>query len=418
MRQVLNRARSQFGRRVRQINRLVRTEGLTGFTNRLRTYVVRHIRPRTEPWPVKRTDVLAADIARPMEWREPAVKPNDPISINWVMIAPGPGSGGHATIFRIIRYLEEHGYNNKVYIYDPYVSDHEYFTSIIRENYGFHGTVRRVEDGLEDAHAIVATGWETAYPVYNATAAGKRYYFVQDFEPYFYPVSSFGVLAKNTYRMGFHAITAGQWLSQKLTTEFGMSSSFFEFGCDTRVYRLEADGKRDGVAFYYRPAASRRGSEIALMAIEKFASRRPDVRLHFYGSEARGLPFSIVNHGIVSPAQLNDIYNQCFCGLSLSLTNVSLVPHEMLAAGCIPIVNDADHNRIVLQNDYVRYVALDPHAIAGELERVVAMHDFESVSRSGAASVRSLSWNAAGEKVDSIFRETLLKTGAKAFAAS
>lgn len=37
-------------------------------------------------------------------------------------------------------------------------------------------------------------------------------------------------------------------------------------------------------------------------------------------------------------------------GLTLSLTTVSLVPLEMLAAGFIPVVNDADHSRIVLAN--------------------------------------------------------------------
>jgi hypothetical protein len=35
-------------------------------------------------------------------------------------------------------------------------------------------------------------------------------------------------------------------------------------------------------------------------------------------------------------------------GLVLSATNMSLVPYEMLAACCIPVVNDAEHNRCVL----------------------------------------------------------------------
>lgn len=60
-------------------------------------------------------------------------------------------------------------------------------------------------------------------------------------------------------------------------------------------------------------------------------------------------PFRCVDHGLASPTELNAIYNCCFAGLSLSLTNVSLVPLEMLAAGCIAVVNDAAHNRIVLE---------------------------------------------------------------------
>ena len=95
------------------------------------------------------------------------------------------------------------------------------------------------------------------------------------------------------------------------------------------------------------------------------------------------LPFKFVNHGLVTPAKLNEIYNRCFAGLSLSLTNVSLVPHEMLAAGCIPVVNDADHNRMVLDNPHVRYAAPTPHSLAAALEAVVNMPDFEAVSKAG-----------------------------------
>jgi hypothetical protein len=44
---------------------------------------------------------------------------------------------------------------------------------------------------------------------------------VQDFEPYFEPVGSYSTFAENTYRFGFHGITLGEWLSKKLTNEYG-----------------------------------------------------------------------------------------------------------------------------------------------------------------------------------------------------
>ena len=72
--------------------------------------------------------------------------------------------------------------------------------------------------------------------------------------------------------------------------------------------------------------------------------------IHLYGEPAGRLPFAATEHGLLPPEQLNTLYNRCIAGLVLSATNVSLVPHEMLAAGCIPVVNDAEHNRIVLDN--------------------------------------------------------------------
>ena len=41
----------------------------------------------------------------------------------------------------------------------------------------------------------------------------RRLYFVQDYEPYFYATSSESMLAENTYRFGFTAITATDTLA-------------------------------------------------------------------------------------------------------------------------------------------------------------------------------------------------------------
>jgi O-antigen biosynthesis protein len=253
----------------------------------------------------------------------------------------------------------------------------------------------------------VATSWATAYPVFNSRCTGKRFYFVQDFEPYFHAVGALSFLAENTYRMGFHAITAGRWLAQKLSGEFDMPTDFFDFGCDLSRYHRLQNTQRTGVVFYARPEAARRGFELGLMAIEMFAARHPEIEIHFYGAKMGELPFRFVDHGRITPEELNHIYNRCYAGLSLSLTNVSLVPHEMLAAGCVPIVNDAPHNRIVLDNDFVRYVPPYPQALAAELEALLLTSDFDALSRAAAASVRSATWDDAGAQVDGIFRRVL-----------
>jgi glycosyltransferase involved in cell wall biosynthesis len=186
-----------------------------------------------------------------------------------------------------------------------------------------------------------------------------------------------------------------------------MTTDFFDFGSDSSHYNLSNHAHRSGVVFYARPEAARRGFELGLMAIKLFAARRPDVPIHFYGDRIRRLPFRFTDHGRISPPQLNEIYNRCNAGLSLSMTNVSLVPHEMLAAGCIPVVNDAPHNRAVLNNPFVRYVPPYPAALAMELERLVSMSDFPSIARAASASVHSATWEDAGSKVDSILRRAL-----------
>ena len=362
---------------------------------------------RTIDWEVMPEDLAAADLASPFA---PPVLPlgeSEPIRVNWVVEPPGRHSGGHTTVFRVVRYLEAHGYINRIYFYNPHMGDHAYFKRIARDYYSLTCPIDDVRDGMTDAHAVVATAWQTAYPVFNARSAGKRFYFAQDYEPYFYPRGSNTVFAENTYRMGFHGITAGRWLAEKLTAEFGMPADHFPFGCDTEKYRVQPGSSRSGIAFYARIGNARRGLELGLLALQLFAQRQPDCDIHLCGERIEDLPFKRINHGLVSPAQLNEIYNCSFAGLSLSLTNVSLVPYEMLSAGCIPVVNEAEHNRIVLDNPHVRYAEPTPQALAAALEDIVTAANFADLSSRGAESVVSVSWYDASAAVESIFERTL-----------
>jgi hypothetical protein len=79
----------------------------------------------------------------------------------------------------------------------------------------------------------------------------------------------------------------------------------------------------------------------------------------------------------------------------------------MLAAGCIPVVNDGVQNRIVLDNPLVHYVPPYPEAMAAELESVMTSDDFDSLSRAASGSVSLTTWDDAGAKVDEILRRVL-----------
>lgn len=393
----------EFARRGRQAARIVGDGGPRGLAERALAKAVKSLPATPEIPEVRREDVLGADLTNP-----PAValadRADDRLTMNWVMSPPGPGSGGHTTIFRLMAYLEGQGHRNRIYLYDVHGGDAEYYEAEIRDYYpNVAAPVHDVADGFEPAEFQIATSWASAYPVYRSSAPGIRGYLVQDFEPWFYAHSASAALAENTYRMGFHAITAGRWLAEKLRDDYGMSTDHFDFGCDTSRYRLENVGSRNGVVFYARRTAGRRAFELGVLALELFSERNPDVELHFYGEKIGKLPFEFIDHGLVTPDELNSIYNRCFAGLSLSMTNVSLVPHEMLASGCIPVVNDEDHNRIVLDNEYVRYAPASPHELVCALEAAEQTYsdpvDPELV-RVVSDSVKDASWEVAGRQVE------------------
>jgi O-antigen biosynthesis protein len=398
--------RTQLGRRTRQFRELLAKEGPKGITDRVRRVASEWIAPAEDIFPVRREDVMAADLLRPYQAPVPQVIVGRPLVTNWVTTPGGPGSGGHTTLFRLIRYLESHGYVNRVYFYDVYGADLSYYESFVRNYYRFQGTIARVDQGMDDANLVVATSWPTAYPVYNSRCAGKRFYLVQDFEPYFYPAGSISLLAESTYRMGFHGLSIGECYAKKLRSEYGMTVETFKYGCDVSEYRASRD-PRSGIVFYARRETARRGIELGLMALEIFAARNPGVPIHIYGDKIGRRNFRFTDHGHVSPAQLNGIYNHCYAGLTLSFTNVSLVALEMLAAGCIPVVNDTIEVRTDLNNPFVRYTPAYPIALAEQLEAVILEPEFAALSQAAATSVQSITWDEAGASLDAILRRAL-----------
>jgi len=264
-------------------------------------------------------------------------------------------------------------------------------------------------EGLEDCDAVFAPSWPTAYPVFNLKTRAKKFYFVQDFEPYFFPASSESVLAENTYRFGFYGITAGRWLTEKLNTDYGMSCDHYEFGSDSGRYHFKNQEKRKSIFFYARPVTPRRGFEFGVLALELFHRRHPEYEIHFAGWDVSGLKFSFpfVNHGVMKLTELDGLYNDCAAALVISFTNMSLLPLELLSAGCIPVVNDAPNNTLVSANPYISYTQSSPSAMADALCAVVERADQVEYARKAAASVQNLSWDDSGAKFEAILKREL-----------
>ena len=357
--------------------------------------------------PVDRADLQRAAEIAAAGWLPPPplhAESGEPLIIAWVCGPPAPGSGGHTTMFRIVSALEQAGHRCVLYLRDEHGWDLQPHERAIRSWWPWiRAEVRDAAEGIDDAHAIFATAWETAYSVLASPARGARLYLVQDFEPAFYPAGSESLLAEATYRFGFHGVTAGRWLADRLERDYEMPSDYFDFGRDL-TYALSASvptEERTGVCLYARPGTPRRAYELAVLALDLFAEWHPEVDIHLYGLEGKRLPFKAVNHGLQTPEQLNDLYNRSIAGLVLSATNVSLVPYEMLAAGCIPVVNDAEHNRVVLANDYVSYSAATPFELAGTLSALVErpLHERRTVAEAAAASIHDASWDDAGAAV-------------------
>jgi len=315
----------------------------------------------------------------------------------WIIPPPGKGSGGHINIFRFIQSLEKAGYDCTIYIYNSGESTGiKQAQEIINESYpAVRARLISIDkdNSISEHTAFFATSWETAYVLQSFEFPCKKFYFVQDFEPYFYPKGSFYALAENTYKMGFSAVTAGRWLSKKLEREYGMTADYYDFGYDQDLYRLtNYNDERNEVLFYVRPYTERRGFEMGIIALRMFHEKHPDVTINLAGWDVSdydlGFPYN--NLKTLKPSELPELYNRCAAALVLSYTNMSLLPIELLACGTVPVINNDENNRIVDQDSYFAYCNNTPVEIAEVLSSTLTASKSKDYAKKAADSVKEL----------------------------
>lgn len=308
-------------------------------------------------------------------------------NIAWFVPALLKGGGGHRTIFQNITALIQDGYHCDVYIGDFNRHTPQELYNMINEYYGeFHGDVfADWNNPLKEYDCVVATSWNSA-PIVNKINCLKKAYFIQDFEPYFYPVGSTYIEAENTYKYGFYGITIGKWLSHKMQEEYHLQTDFFPFCADLNVYKkLDNIKKENAICFIFQPDKPRRCDTIALKALQIVKAKMPNVKIYLYGS----VP-SVINNleveqlGIISVAECNELFNKCMVGLCMSASNPSRTPFEMMAAG-LPVVELYRENNLYdFPDEGVILADSEPEAIANALLTILENSEMQDkMSKAG-----------------------------------
>lgn len=341
--------------------------------------------------------LLAEDVADSRLLPEPLapkVMPTNGLDIAWICTPPSPGSGGHTTLFRMVQGLHERGHRCTVLLYNRHGADLRKCISVIRQNWPeLHASIMAVPDRITDYHACVASSWETAHVLATrGRSIGKRVYFVQDYEPFFYPHGSMYALAEDSYRFGFEHIALGNMTSALLEREIGVRATVVPFGCDTSTYNLRNRGKRSGIAFFARPETDRRGFLLGKLALKQFNERYPDQPITVYGDKIPNwdVPHHYVGH--LTPDGLNRLYNQSLAGLAMSFTNISLVAEEMMSSGARAVVNDSPYARADAPSTHILWGSPTPTGIADALSTAVRYPLSSTEIVDMASSVRP-GWN-------------------------
>lgn len=323
-----------------------------------------------------------------------------PKTVNWVIPSFSLGSGGHLNIFRFISYLEKAGYRCNIIIdgYTEYSSPDKVKIDIREHFVAIDADVYIGKHNMPAAEVTFATSWTTAYTVKAFQSTNVKMYFVQDFEPLFYAQSSEYVLAENTYKFGFKAITAGSWLSKKLSSGYGMQTYPVGFSYDHDLYytrdKKQSNTKR--VFFYSRPPTPRRAFELGVLVMD-YIYRNTNINTEFvlagWDVSEYELPFPHLNAGVVSISELPDLYSQVDVALVLSLTNLSLLPLELMACGCPVVSNKGENVEWLLNSENAALSDLTVQSLGDTVIKLLEDDVYCSkLSLKGKAFAHSTSW--------------------------
>ncbi len=259
--------------------------------------------------------------------------------IAWAIPFPGKGSGGHRTIIQNVNALIRHGYECDIYSEAPAEVDDATVAKLIDEYYETCGA--KVYSGFyhrEKYDLVVATGWQVLNYI-KCMEAERFAYFIQDYEPWFFPVGNEYLMIEDSYRQGYSPITIGRWLSSIMENSFGLKTQHFDFCADLNVYKpLDNIKKENAICYVLQPEKPRRGTQLAIDTLRIVKEKRPDVKIYLYGSNVKvPIPFEAEEMGIIDVKECNKLYNRCKIGLCFSASNPSRIPFEMMAAG-LPVI--------------------------------------------------------------------------------
>ncbi|MDQ4149698.1 MAG: glycosyltransferase family 4 protein [Actinomycetota bacterium] len=282
-----------------------------------------------------------------------------PSSINWfIPDFESPFYGGINTIFRFAdQFQERFGVKNRFLVVGS--GPEEFIRSGMRlafpaleQKSEIVVSPRLMHDPDREtpwADVSIATFWLTAYALSRVRSTKRKFYFIQDYEPIFYPAGTTSALTEQSYRMGLYGICNTKTLKEIYEGIYGGRGTFFVPALDGKVFhpreRLSRGDRPYRVFLYARPSHPRNCYELAATALRGLKeSLREGVEIVTAGSwvplEGKHDDDFMHHLGLLDYAETAELYRTCDVGLVLSVSrHPSYLPLELMASGCLVVSN-------------------------------------------------------------------------------
>ena len=261
--------------------------------------------------------------------------------------------GGINTILRFASFLKNNGVKNYFVMVDG--SDKNKISELISNAFPNLNndeviSLRIFKDlnKIPDVDATICTLWTTAYYSLKFNKAKKKFYFIQDYEPQFYPAGSTMGQVEATYRFGFYGIANTESLKQIYSKQYDGLAEHFDPALDHEVFyppTIDITNETITIFSYGRPDHPRNGFEISMNVFKKLKEK--------YGNKIRiisagaiwnpkdiGLEGVIENWGILNYIDTGEIFRKSDIGVVMIYTkHPSYIPLELMACKCLVVSN-------------------------------------------------------------------------------
>ena len=178
---------------------------------------------------------------------------------------------------------------------------------------------RELMRNFPNSDLVVATLWNTApwaAALLHCGRARAAAYFLQDYEPWFFPEKDAAARARvrDTYPLIPHRIVKSDWLQQMLAAD-GYESHKIRLGMNLgRFYPRDVNRNRPVVLAMARPGTPYRGFEPTLVALAQIKASRPEVEIILFGDrtlDRQSIPFAYHDEGVIADQdRLAQVYSK------------------------------------------------------------------------------------------------------------
>lgn len=329
--------------------------------------------------------------------------------------------GGTTSVLRIGSYMADFGVDVVYIIYSQNVEISELNAKFALP--ACKGRFMSYSEAVNDKFDfVIATYWTSVYKALKLN--GYKVYFVQDYEPLFFGMGEEHLLAKKSYEMGFHIISLGKWnidmINNNIHSLAKMKMDFVPFPYEPDEYQYKEhdfdhikEDRNIKFAIYIRSNRKRVPNLLQwIMGNLEDRLKREEytVTLNYFGIDRRYPLANGNNLGKMSKDDLRKLYDSSDIGVVASMTNISLVPYEMIAAG-LPVIEflEGSYSAFFPDNSAI-LTDINSSGLEDSIMELIknpsAMSDMNNFARK---QIEGLSWNDTSARFLKILQQTCEK---------